>query len=268
MDGDSLAALWLLPLVEVAWADGQIHPGEQRRIALCAQRMGAGDEAMMFVRSWLRYRPTDAYCQRGRRALADLLAEGAPELAPLDADGLLAEAEAVANASGSWLPFLRVSASERAVLTRLQSSLADRSISEGETELYDPHPDLDRALNPVTLDFDTRHFAPDTYGGVLIPDFTRTGRYVIPPGGLVVGRADSSDLQVLDYPPIVDHHCRFNVRGDRYYIQEMAGETRVNGERVLERRLLGGETVRLAEGCSFAFKRVRRIAPVEPAPVG
>ena len=257
LDLEAIGALFLLPLVEVAWADGIIQPGEQRRIIVVAQAWDPGEEAMILVRSWLRYRPTEAYCARGRQALAELLTEGAPQFGPWQADSLLDEARAVANASGGWLPFLRVSASERAVLGKLEKALGSKV--HAVSEAVGCHPDLDRAINPVTLDFDTNTLDIEASGGVLIPDFGRPLRYDVPESGLVFGSGEVADLRVLDCPTIASAHCRLHLRNGRFYVQEMEGETRVNGERVLERRLLGGETLRLALDCTFAFKRVRRI---------
>lgn len=262
MDQESLAALLVLPLVEVAWADGAIQAEEQRRVVVFATSMAISGEAMLLVRSWLRHRPTDTYFERGRRALADLVRDDSPELAKTDTRGLLGEAEAIAQASGSWLPFLRVTSDERQVLERLEAALGDDQDDDLEDEDCEPHPDLERAVNPVTIDFDASvHVDAIVFGGVLIPDFVRRVRYEIPPDGLVIGQAEACDLRVIDCDPIAQTHCRINGRGNRFYIQEMGGQTLVNGERILERRLLGGETIRLADGCAFAFKRVRKLTP-------
>lgn len=260
MDQESLPALFLLPLVEVAWADGDIHPAEQRRIATYASSLALCGEAMMFVRTWLRHRPTDSYFDRGRVALSDLLMDGAPELGSVDEASLVQEAEAVAQSSGSWIPFLRVTQPERVALHRLQMALGrTASLEDSDVE---PHPDLERHVNPVTIDFDaTVRSDAVVFGGVLIPDFVKRERYEIPSTGMVIGHSEGCDLRVIDCATIAPAHCRINGRGNRFYVQEMGGQTLVNGERVLERRLLGGETIRLADGCTFAFKRVRKLTP-------
>ncbi|HHO50283.1 MAG TPA: hypothetical protein ENK18_05275 [Deltaproteobacteria bacterium] len=269
IDAESLDALLLLPLIEVAWADGVVQRQEQQHIAGVSQAWDPGEEAMLLVRTWIRYPPSEAYCERARRALAELLNHSAPQHGPWDAETLLEEAHAVASAAGSWLPFLRICRSEREVLNKLRQALIPTGdtlrmqpptpIQRHRTER--PHPDLDRRINPVTLDFDTQIFDIEASGGVLIPDFVDHQRFTIPPHGLVVGGGEGSDLRVLDCPQIAPTHCGFVRRGNRFYLQELGGETRVNGERILERRLLGGETLRLAPGVTFAFKRVRHIPP-------
>lgn len=267
VDADSLDALLLLPLIEVAWADGVVQRQEHQHIAGVAAAWDPGEEAMLLVRTWIRYPPSEAYCERGRRALAKILNHSAPQHGPWDAEALLEEAHAVAQASGSWLPFLRVCRSEREVLAKIRQALIPEDAAEPaapptpapQDRIERPHPDLDRRINPVTLDFDTQIFDVEASGGVLIPDFVLNQRFTIPPHGLIVGGGESADLRVLDCPDIAPAHCNLLRRGNRFYLQEMGGETRVNGERVLERRLLGGETLRLARGVTFAFKRVRHI---------
>ncbi|MEM6930011.1 MAG: FHA domain-containing protein, partial [Myxococcota bacterium] len=125
----------------------------------------------------------------------------------------------------------------------------------------DAHPDLERRVNQVTLDFNASGFT-DTARGVLIADFQQGVRVDLTGLGLTVGSSPDADLCILD-SGLTQIHCRFTARGEWHYLEELGGETRVNGERIGMRRLLGGETIRLARGCSFAFKRVRQVDPVQ-----
>ncbi|MBX2800785.1 MAG: TerB family tellurite resistance protein, partial [Myxococcales bacterium] len=229
VDLDSIGALLLLPLVEVAWADGEIQPEEQRRIMTVAQAWEAEEESKILLRSWLRYAPTPAYCERGREALADLLATGSQAEGPWNPDRLLEEATAVAAAAGGWLPFLRVSASERQVIHKIEHAFGRVTPSRPQ-ERAQAHPDLDRAVNAVTLDFDTTVMDIEASGGVLIPDFARNTRFNVPREGIVVGNGEAADLRVVDCEGLAPNHCRLSRRGTRFYVQEMGGETRVNGE--------------------------------------
>lgn len=256
IDYESVGALLLLPLVEVAWADGQLQPAEATHIAARAQDWELSEEAMLMVRGWLRYPPSTAYGQRARKALSKLLQDGVPFRGPWDAETILREAHDVAAAAGSWLPFLRVCAAERAVIDQLRQNFEARSTTEPVTA----HPDLERRVNQVTLDFETGRFT-DSARGVIIPDFQDGVRFDVTHLGLTVGSSEDADLCVLDCG-LSSIHCRFTARNDWHYLEEVGGETRVNGERIGRRRLLGGETIRLAPGCSFAFKRVRQVDPV------
>lgn len=257
IDYESVGALLLLPLVEVAWADGNLSPAEAARIVAVARDWELSEEAVVTVRGWLRYPPSTAYAQRARAALTQMLADGVPFRGPWDAEVILEEAQAVAAVGGSWLSFLRSRAAERAVITEWRSGFEARQVPTPNAE---PHPDLERRVNQVTLDFDSARFT-DTVRGVIIPDFENGVRVSLTGLGLTVGSSPDADLCILDcgLSPI---HCRFTARGEWHYLEEVGGETRVNGERIGMRRLLGGETIRLVRGCSFAFKRVRQVDPV------
>ncbi|MEN0064751.1 MAG: FHA domain-containing protein [Myxococcota bacterium] len=258
IDYESIGALLLFPLVEVAWADGRMQPAEATRIAAVAQEWDLSEEAMVMVRGWLRYPPSTAYGQRVRDILARLLADGVPFQGPWDAETILREAKAVATVAGSWLPFWRVTDAERQVIDMLKRQLETKERPDATAQ---GHPDLDRRINQVTLDFDRSRFT-DSVRGVIIPDFEQNMRFDVTGLGFTVGASKDADLCIVDsgLEPI---HCRFTARGDWHYLEELAGETRVNGERIRARRLLGGETIRLAPLCSFAFKRVRQVDPVQ-----
>jgi len=257
IDYESVGALLLLPLVEVAWANGRIEAAESRRIVAVARDWELSEESVLLVRGWLRYPPSNAYAQRARSALSQMLSEGVLFRGPWNAETILEEARAIAAVGGSWLSFLRRRAPERAVITQLQT---DFQSPRPPLPRAEPHPDLERRVNQVTLDFDAARFT-DTVRGVLIADFEHGVRVDLTGFGLTVGSSPDADLCVLDcgLTPI---HCRFTARGEWHYLEEVGGETRVNGERIGMRRLLGGETIRLARGCSFAFKRVRQVDPV------
>lgn len=258
IDYESVGALLILPLVEVAWAKGQLEPAEANRIIVVAQDWELSEESLLMVRGWLRYPPSLAYGQRARAALSQMLSDGVPFRGPWDAEVILDEAKAIAAVGGSWLSFLRSRAPERAVITQYRTNFeSGKSPAPG----IEAHPDLERRVNQVTLDFDHAQFT-DTARGVLIADFEHGVRVDLAGLGLTVGSSPDADLCVLDCG-LMPIHCRFTARGEWHYLEEVGGETRVNGERIGMRRLLGGETVRLARGCSFAFKRVRQVDPVQ-----
>lgn len=258
IDYESVGALLLLPLVEVAWADGKLLPSEASRIVAVARDWELSEEAILLVRGWLRYPPSTAYAQRARAALTQMVADGVPFQGPWDAEVILKEAREISAVGGSWLSFLRSRAPERAVINQWRDNFQAERPAAPRAHA---HPDLERRVNQVTLDFDKAQFT-DAARGVLIADFQSGVRVDLTGLGLTVGASPDADLCVLDCG-LTPVHCRFTARGDWHYLEEVGGETRVNGERIGIRRLLGGETIRLARGCSFAFKRVRQVDPVQ-----
>ena len=71
--------LVLLPLIEVAWADGVIQPAERDLILSVARyQFDFSDDALDMLDAWLSHRPREDYLVRGRdvlKALADARGE-------------------------------------------------------------------------------------------------------------------------------------------------------------------------------------------------
>jgi hypothetical protein len=102
IDRESWRVLALLPLVEVAWADGSIHRRETREIEAIARQHGLlhGDGERI-LHGWLTLPPSHGYHVRGREILADLARR--TEVIPGDGDGLatlVGFCERVARAAG------------------------------------------------------------------------------------------------------------------------------------------------------------------------
>lgn len=73
LDAESFRAIALLPLVEVAWADGRTQQEERRLIAEIARGHGLlqGKGASM-LKSWLLHQPEPEYFERGRKLFVKL----------------------------------------------------------------------------------------------------------------------------------------------------------------------------------------------------
>ena len=129
---DLLSALALVPLVEVAWADGHMDDKERSAIlrAADAQGIDANSAAYELLAKWLDRRPTAQLFDAWRdyiAALMEPLLTG--ERAQLRA-ALLGRARDVAEAAGGFLGVGAVSREEEAVLSRLE-----RELDEAEGQL-------------------------------------------------------------------------------------------------------------------------------------
>ena len=73
IDNASYRVVALLPLVQVAWADGTIQRAERSFILATAQNNGmlVGDGARI-LKNWLTFAPTDDYVSQGRECLVAL----------------------------------------------------------------------------------------------------------------------------------------------------------------------------------------------------
>lgn len=71
---DSIRALYLIPVIDTAWADGKVQPEEEREILqLLEKRMiFEGSEAYALVKSWLSKKPTDEFFVRANSLIEPL----------------------------------------------------------------------------------------------------------------------------------------------------------------------------------------------------
>ncbi len=121
VDAHTWPVLALLPLIQVAWADGEIQEKERDLILDVAEREYALDaRGHKALTNWLLHRPTEQYLRRGRDA-ARLLAERNPDIA--NAHTVLEHCEAVARAAGGLFGFRTIDAREQAVLDELSEAL-------------------------------------------------------------------------------------------------------------------------------------------------
>ncbi|MBX3025015.1 hypothetical protein KF840_08910 [bacterium] len=115
----------LLPLAEVAWADGQVDPAERDAALAAAARHGLAADGLALFETWLAHRPSDALVETWRA----FVAARASTVDPPRRDGwrreLLDEARAVARASGGMLGFgSKISGAEEQALRGIQAALS------------------------------------------------------------------------------------------------------------------------------------------------
>jgi uncharacterized tellurite resistance protein B-like protein len=124
---ESVAPLALVPIVEVAWADGKVDEKERQAVLEAADARGirAGDLQHGLLHSWLSHRPSTKLLQAWQHYVAGLCAQLDEEQRNALRGELLDRARAVAEASGGFLGLgSKVSPSERAVLKRLEAAFA------------------------------------------------------------------------------------------------------------------------------------------------
>jgi hypothetical protein len=121
--------LHLVPLVQMAWAEGDVSARERELIQQAARAHGipADSEADRQLASWLATRPSDEFFERTLRAIPAIL-EGRPagERAAGGRD-LLSYCSEIAAASGGILGFGKVSDEERQLLARISQELERKS---------------------------------------------------------------------------------------------------------------------------------------------
>lgn len=121
----TLAALTLVPMVLVAWADGDISAEERRAILAGAKEAGLqqGGPALELLEAWLHARPAPALFQAWKDYVAALTHTLTPEERRSLEASVLAQAHKVAAATGSFLGLASpISETENRVLRELAGS--------------------------------------------------------------------------------------------------------------------------------------------------
>ena len=123
---ETVAALYLVPLVEVAWADGEMQDKEREAILRSAEEHGVAKDSVAheLLESWLSRAPgaellvTWKGCVEAMRDSLDTKAFTAMR------DGMLGRAREVADAAGGFLGLSTISAKEQAMLEELEAAFA------------------------------------------------------------------------------------------------------------------------------------------------
>jgi len=101
---DTLELLRVLPLVYVAWADGEIQPEELAVIIESAESFGLSHAASLeLLESWLQDRPSDNFFKQGLRLLSYVVASLPDDEAAKAVDDVAALCDSVARAAGGMV---------------------------------------------------------------------------------------------------------------------------------------------------------------------
>jgi len=124
-DIGAIAALGLIPLVEVAWADGRICPGESTAALQAAASMGVpeGSQAYALLKKWLTNRPSHGVVAPWKEYVKALAKTWGRDRTRHIQKAIMGRAASVAKSAGGILGLgNKVSAKEQAVLDELDSA--------------------------------------------------------------------------------------------------------------------------------------------------
>lgn len=119
-----VAALALVPLVEVAWADGSIDDRERRQILERAEKSGIAPSSTdhALLQSWLERRPDPKLLSAWIHMVEGLCEHMTPEQVRTLRTDLIERARSIASASGGLLGVGKVSAAEADMIQQLESA--------------------------------------------------------------------------------------------------------------------------------------------------
>lgn len=124
---DTIALLPMVPVIQMAWAEGGITPAERTLIVNLARQRGIaqGSAADRQLHEWMDTRPDASVFSRATRLIRAMLDSG-QDPGMMSADEVVKQAENIAYASGGILGLARVSSEEKAILASLASELKSR----------------------------------------------------------------------------------------------------------------------------------------------
>ena len=124
LSGQTIAALSLVPLIQVAWADGAVQDNERTAILQGAHGKGLeqGTPGYALLQGWLSKRPTDELLDAWEAYIKSLAAQLNDEQNRLLKNQIVGFAKMVAASAGGFLGIGRVSASEEKVLHRIEAA--------------------------------------------------------------------------------------------------------------------------------------------------
>ena len=123
---ETLAALSVIPLVEVAWADGRIEKNERDAVLEAADKAGVAKDGpgYQLLHDWLEEKPDGKLFDCWKQYVAALAGSLDEQLYATVRDNLLDRARDVATAAGGILGLGSISAAEKAKLEELKAAFA------------------------------------------------------------------------------------------------------------------------------------------------
>ena len=124
---ETLAAIHVVPLVQVAWADGSVKPEERAAIIQAAQDAGieSRDGHYPLLEHWLSENPGREMLEAWKHYIRSLCKKLTPEEVAKLKNDTLTLARKVAEASGGLLGLgNKISKAERAMLNELEQAFA------------------------------------------------------------------------------------------------------------------------------------------------
>jgi hypothetical protein len=121
---ETLVALSIVPLAEVAWADGTLDAKEEQAILDRAAKSGVtpGSPGHDLLKSWLERRPEPRLLTAWIQMVQGLNENLTPEQVEALRAGLVERARAVASASGGVLGVGKISSAEAEMIRQLESA--------------------------------------------------------------------------------------------------------------------------------------------------
>jgi hypothetical protein len=121
----NLLALWLVPLTQVAWADGRVEPAEREAVLEALQKHGYSEDspAWHLLESWLDHKPCNDVLTAWKDYARALVESAGEKRVIVLRNELRNRAREVAQAAGGVFGFGKVSCAEESVIQQIENAL-------------------------------------------------------------------------------------------------------------------------------------------------
>ena len=126
---ETVKVLPLMPIVQLAWAEGGVSPEERTLLVSLARERGVADGSAgdRLLADWMTRAPAPAVFSNGMRLIRAMLDAKPSDGDMISSDDILRYCERIAEASGGIFGFGKVSAEERAALAQIAGALKKRT---------------------------------------------------------------------------------------------------------------------------------------------
>ena len=123
---DVLATLFAIPLITIAWADGELQDKERDELFRFVHKAGLRNKQVdtIMLSVWLKQKPAPELMEAWEHYIQALCQQLSPEERQSLKEEVLTDARTVANAAGGFLGFGALSPEEQMVLDRLEAAFA------------------------------------------------------------------------------------------------------------------------------------------------
>lgn len=125
---ETIASISLVPLVEVAWADGTIDPKEKDAILQTIGKFGWTPDSANYVvlNQWLEQKPPASMLTAWKHYVETICHKMTDDEVAQFKKEIMDHAVAVAEAAGGFLGFGKISAEERNMITQMENAFCNK----------------------------------------------------------------------------------------------------------------------------------------------
>lgn len=135
LNAETIELVRLLPMIHVAWADGEVQPEELAVIVELSDAIGLQHaDSLTVLQGWLETKPQESFFQKGLKLLSYFVAGLSDEEAKQASNDVISMCELVASAAGGLVGHVRkIDPTERAAMRQveLRLQLASRPETRG-----------------------------------------------------------------------------------------------------------------------------------------